>query len=73
MDDQAGWRTEISKRVDALERVQDALWNMLRDVLGKTETGEPRLGNIGVGTIVAFLAGVVTPIIVAVILAKPWA
>lgn len=67
------WASEISKRLDAVERVQDALWEMLRDVLGRTSTGEPKIGEIGMPTKLVFVVYCLTPIAVALIATKPWA
>lgn len=66
MDEQehTGWRTEISKRVDALERVQDAMWDMLRDVLGRTSEGKPRIGNLGPMDYVMASGAVIVPLAV---------
>jgi hypothetical protein len=59
-----GWRSELSKRLDAVERVQDAMWNMLRDVLGRTSEGKPKIGNLGVMDYVTASGAILIPLAV---------
>jgi hypothetical protein len=69
-DDLGGWGPkawdQLAERLGALER-------MLGGVLGKTPEGKPKLGQIGMTTKLAFLTGVFVPIVVAIIMTKPWA
>lgn len=63
-DEAEGWGT---RALDQLAARVSALETLLAGVLGKTPEGEPRIGNIGLGTWLSIMGVIVVPIVVAII------